>query len=144
MAMECFQRGIIGSNDTGGIRLEWGDEQVITDMLMKVAREKGSEIFLPRACPMPVARIGAGADEYGFHTKGQSFTYNCTQAVAMSLASSVATRGADHLKGHPLPPCIGLQDMLERIFGKDLPKESWSTAARSPRAGWCGGARTIK
>jgi aldehyde:ferredoxin oxidoreductase len=41
----------------------------------------------------------------------------------MSLASSVATRGADHLKGHPFPAMIGLKDMLERIFGKDLPEE---------------------
>jgi aldehyde:ferredoxin oxidoreductase len=122
MAMECFQRGIIGSKDTGGIRLEWGDEQVISDMLMKVARREGFGDLLAESMPDAVERIGAGADEYGFHTKGQSFTYNCTQAVAMSLASSVATRGADHLKGHPFAAMIGLQDMLERIFGKDLPE----------------------
>ncbi len=122
MAMECFQRGIIGSKETGGIRLEWGDEQVISDVLMKVARREGFGDLLAESMPDAVQRIGAGADEYGFHTKGQSFTYNCTQAVAMSLASSVATRGADHLKGHPFAAMIGLQDMLERIFGKDLPE----------------------
>jgi aldehyde:ferredoxin oxidoreductase len=52
-----------------------------------------------------------------------SFTYSCTSAIAMSLASSVATRGADHLKGHPFSAIIGLQGMLERIFGKDMPDE---------------------
>lgn len=122
MAMECFQRGIIGSEETGGIRLEWGDAQVISDMIMKVTRREGFGAVLAESMPDAVQQIGAEASEYGFHTKGQSFTYNCTQAVAMSLASSVATRGADHLKGHPFAAMIGLQDMLERIFGRDLPE----------------------
>ena len=122
MAMECYQRGIIGTEDTGGIHLEWGDERVISDMIMKITRREGFGNILAESMPDAVARIGGNAQEYGFHTKGQSFTYNCTQAIAMSLASSVATRGADHLKGHPFPAMIGLQDMMERIFGKDLPE----------------------
>ncbi len=122
MAMECFQRDIIGSEDTGGVRLEWGNEQVISDMIMKISRREGFGDILAGSMPDAVERLGQGAREYGFHTKGQSFTYNCTQAVAMSLASSVATRGADHLKGHPFAAMIGLQEMLERIFGKDLPE----------------------
>jgi aldehyde:ferredoxin oxidoreductase len=122
MAMECFQRGIIGSEDTDGVNLEWGDEKVISNMIMKVTRREGFGNILAESMPDAVARLGRGAEEYGFHTKGQSFTYNCTQVIAMSLASSVATRGADHLKGHPFPAMIGLQDMLERIFGKNLPE----------------------
>jgi len=122
MAMECYQRGIIGSEDTDGVKLEWGDERVISDMIMKITRREGFGNILAESMPDAVLRIGRGAEDYGFHTKGQSFTYNCTQAIAMSLASSVATRGADHLKGHPFPAMIGLQDMMERIFGKDLPE----------------------
>ena len=48
--------------------------------------------------PMILDKLPPEAREYGFHIKGLSFSYNCEQAVAMSLASSVATRGADHLK----------------------------------------------
>lgn len=122
MAMECYQRGIIGSEDTDGICLEWGDVGVIADMINRIARREGFGNILAESMPDAVARIGEAAKEYGFHTKGQSFTYNCTQAIAMSLASSVATRGADHLKGHPFPAMIGLQEMMERIFGRDLPE----------------------
>jgi len=42
----------------------------------------------------------------------------------MSLASSVATRGGDHLKGHPFAAIIGHQEMLEKMFGKDVPPEA--------------------
>jgi len=122
MAMECYQRGIIGTEDTGGIRLEWGDIQVISDMIKSVTKREGFGNILAESMPEAVSRIGSEAKEYGFHTKGQSFSYNCNQVIALSLASSVATRGADHLKGHPFPAMIGLQEMLERIFGKDLPE----------------------
>ena len=122
MAMECYQRGILGTEDTGGIPLEWGNVEVLSKMILNVAQREGFGNILAESMPDAVARIGGDAKEYGFHTKGQSFTYNCTQAIAMSLASSVATRGADHLKGHPFPAMIGLQEMLERIFGKGLPE----------------------
>ena len=122
MAMECYQRGIIGTEDTGGIHLEWGDIQVISDMIKSVTKREGFGNILAESMPEAVSRIGSEAKEYGFHTKGQSFSYNCNQVIALSLASSVATRGADHLKGHPFPAMIGLQEMLERIFGKDLPE----------------------
>jgi len=113
-------------------------------MIMKISRREGFGSTLAGSMPDAVERLGAGAEEYGFHTKGQSFTYNCTQAVAMSLASSVATRGADHLKGHPFAAMIGLQDMLERISVRTSRRGSSSMETRSARAGWCGGARIIK
>ena len=50
----------------------------------------------------------------------------------MSLASSVAARGADHMKGHPFSALVGSREMLERIFGGDIPDEI--TNSRSPVA----------
>lgn len=123
MAMECWQRGILTAEDTGGIELNWGDVNMISMMLDKISRREGFGNVLADSMPMILKKLKPEAAEYGFHTKGQSFTYNCTQAVAMSLASSVATRGADHLKGHPFPAMIGLEEMLERALGKDLPRE---------------------
>jgi aldehyde:ferredoxin oxidoreductase len=122
-AMECYQRGILTDKDTGGIKLEWGNVKVISELLEKVARREGFGKLLAENMPTILSKLPEEASPYGFHTKGLSFTYNCTQGIAMSLASSVATRGADHLKGHPFAAMIGLQDMLERIFGKGIPEE---------------------
>ena len=123
MVMECYQRGILSSEETDGIEFNWGDVEVISDIMMKVAKREGFGNILAESMPGLISRLSSEAQPYGNHSKGMSFTYSCTSALAMSVASSVATRGADHLKGHPFSGIIGLQDMLERIFGKDIPGE---------------------
>ncbi len=122
MAMECFQRGIITTDDTWGMELKWGDVELVKDLIKKISYRDGIGDLLADSMPMILDKLPPEAREYGFHTKGQSFTYNCEKAIAMSLASSVATRGADHLKGHPFAAMIGLEDMLKMIFGDDLPE----------------------
>lgn len=121
MLMECYQRGIIDKSFTGGLELKWGDIDLIEDLLLKTSSREGIGDLMADSMPMILNKLPEAAREYGFHTKGQSFTYNCEQGIAMSLASSVATRGADHLKGHPFAAMIGLEDMLKTIFGEDLP-----------------------
>lgn len=123
MLMECFQRGIIGTEDTEGMALNWGDVPLISDLMKKAANREGFGNTLAESMPKILSQLSPEAQSYGLHTKGMSFSYNCTQGIALSLASSVATRGADHLKGHPFPAMIGLQDMLEKVFGKDMPPE---------------------
>jgi aldehyde:ferredoxin oxidoreductase len=122
MMMECFQRGIITKDDTWGMELNWGDVDLVEDLIKKISYRDGIGNLLADSMPMILDKLPPEAREYGFHIKGLSFSYNCEQAVAMSLASSVATRGADHLKGHPFAAMIGLEDMLKEIFGDDLPE----------------------
>ena len=121
MAMECFQRGVLGSEETEGIALNWGDVGMVSQMMMKVAKREGFGNILAESIPDMIQRIGPDSKPYGFHTKGMTFPYNRHEVMAMNLASSVAPRGGDHMKGHPFSALIGSKDMLERIFGKDIP-----------------------
>jgi aldehyde:ferredoxin oxidoreductase len=123
MVMECYQRGILSTEESDGIKLDWGDVEMVADIMTKVAKREGFGNILAESMPGLISKLSPEAEPYGNHSKGMSFTYSCTSALAMSVASSVATRGADHLKGHPFSGIIGLQDMLERIFGKDIPSE---------------------
>jgi aldehyde:ferredoxin oxidoreductase len=123
MAMECFQKGILSSEETDGIKLNWGDADLVSDMIVKVAKREGFGNILAESMPAISAKMNPDAKPYCCHTKGMTFSYNCSSALAMTLASSVGTRGADHLKGHPFSGIIGLRDMLERIFGKEIPDE---------------------
>ncbi|KPJ55894.1 MAG: hypothetical protein AMJ42_06005, partial [Deltaproteobacteria bacterium DG_8] len=111
------------TEETGGIKFNWGDVQLVSDMIMKVTKREGFGNILAESMPEIISRINPKAKPYCCHTKGMTFAYSCTSALAMSLASSVGTRGADHLKGHPFSAIIGLRGMLERIFGKDIPDE---------------------
>ena len=122
-AMECFQRGILGTEATGGVQLNWGDDRMVGQMMMQAAKREGFGDILAESTPGMVSHIGPDAEPYGFHTKGMAFTYSCSYGLPMSLASSVASRGGDHLKGHPFSAIIGHREMLEKIFGKDMPDE---------------------
>lgn len=132
MVMECFQRGILGAEETDGISLAWGDAEMVCQMMMKVARREGFGNILAESIPDMVQKIGPDSKPYGFHTKGMTFPYNRKSVMAMNLATSVAARGADHMKGHPFSALTGSRDMLERIFGKDIPDEI--ADAKSPVA----------
>ena len=77
MAMECWQRGILTSEETGGIELKWGDVAVVSKMLDTMSRREGFGDVLADSMPMILARLNPEASQYGFHTKGLSFTYNC-------------------------------------------------------------------
>jgi len=124
ISMECFQRGILGSEATGGIDLNWGNSEAVETLMRKTAQREGFGNLLAENAPTLASRIGPDAEQYGSHTKGMSFPFSCTYALPMSLASSVATRGGDHLKGHPFAAIIGHQEMLEKMFGKDVPPEA--------------------
>ena len=124
IAMECFQRGILGSEATGGLELNWGNNRAVETLMQKTARREGFGNLMAENAPTMASRIGPEAEQYGSHTKGMSFPFSCTYALPMSLASSVATRGGDHLKGHPFAAIIGHQEMLEKMFGKDVPREA--------------------
>jgi aldehyde:ferredoxin oxidoreductase len=132
MAMECVQRGIIGSEDTDGMDFKWGDVNRVAEMIQKIARREGFGTVLADSIPDMIQRLGPESEPYGFHTKGMTFPYNRHAVMAMNLASSVAARGADHMKGHPFSALTGARDMLERIFGKEIPDEIVDT--KSPVA----------
>jgi aldehyde:ferredoxin oxidoreductase len=122
IVMECFQRGILKKEQTEGLEIEWGNVDLIEGLMRKTAKREGFGDVLAEGVREMTKRIGPEAVPYGFHTKGMSFPFSCTIALPMSLASSVATRGGDHLKGHPFAAIIGHEEMLEKMFGKDLPE----------------------
>jgi aldehyde:ferredoxin oxidoreductase len=123
MVMECFQRGILGREDTDGLELKWGDVDAVAEMITRTAKREGFGNILAESIPEMIKRLGPEAQPYGFHTKGMSFPYPAMELTPMSLATAVGVRGADHLKGHPFSALVGNRDMLEKIFGKEIPDE---------------------
>jgi len=123
MAMECYQRGIIGNEDTGGLELKWGDVKLVCELMGAIAHREGFGRVLADSIPDMIGQLGPASEPYGFHTKGMTFPYNRHAVMAMNLASSVAVRGADHMKGHPFSALTGAREMLERVFGKEIPDE---------------------
>ncbi len=115
-AMELFEKGIIDEKDTEGLKLTWGNEEAVTELIKQiVSREKFGNI-LAEGVKKAASIIGRGAEKYALHVKGlEPPAYEIRTAKAFGLGWAVATRGADHLAALPnfellgYPPEVGIK-----------------------------------
>jgi aldehyde:ferredoxin oxidoreductase len=70
-AIECYENGIISTNDTDGIELNWGNHQAIIAMTEKLAKREGFGDVLADGVKRAAEKIGGGADQYAIHVGGQ-------------------------------------------------------------------------
>ncbi len=70
-AMECYERGIIGKEETGGIELTWGNAPAMVAMLEQMVRREGLGEVLADGVARAAMQIGRGAEKYAMHVHGQ-------------------------------------------------------------------------
>jgi aldehyde:ferredoxin oxidoreductase len=103
MAFECYQRGILTRKDTDGLKLEWGDQKTIFDLIRKVVYREGFGAILAEGCLNAAKKIGKGAEKYAYHIKGKSHPDRLTAYIPAVLGFALASRGWDHLRGTVFP-----------------------------------------
>jgi len=105
-AAELYERGIISSQDTGGIELGFGLADSFIQLTELIAYRKTSFADLlaegtKRACE----KLGRDSCRYAVHVKGLELpAYDPRAAPAMGLSYAVADRGGDHLRSWPIGP----------------------------------------
>ena len=100
-AMELFQRGIIGSGQTGGLDLTWGNYPVLEKLLFMTARRQGfGDTIADSAQAVRRGKYPQQALNYRMAVKGlfQSDPHDARILKAFALGLAVATRGMDHLR----------------------------------------------
>ncbi len=96
-AIECFERGLITTADTGGIELRWGDAEAMVAMLERTLRREGLGDILAEGSFRAAERIGGDAGRYVMAVKGQEFPAHMPQVKAsLALVYAVNPYGADH------------------------------------------------
>jgi len=70
-AFECFERGILTSDDTGGLELRWGDGKAVVALLLMMAERRGVGDILADGVALAAKRLGKGAGELAVHAGGQ-------------------------------------------------------------------------
>jgi aldehyde:ferredoxin oxidoreductase len=70
-AMECYDRGIIGKEETEGIELNWGKSSAILELLEKMVRREGLGEVLADGVKKASERIGKSTEEFAMHVHGQ-------------------------------------------------------------------------
>ncbi|MFO7797933.1 MAG: aldehyde ferredoxin oxidoreductase family protein [Promethearchaeati archaeon] len=70
-AVECFENGIIGLDDTEGLMLKWGNSDAYVELLKKMINRQGIGDILADGSKKASEQIGKGSEKYAIHSLGQ-------------------------------------------------------------------------
>ena len=98
-AMECFQRGILDERDTDGLRLEWGDAEVVLELMRKMTFREGFGDILAEGSARAADIVRRDSGYYAMHIKGQDLYEPCRASLGWCLGTTTSTRGGGHTTG---------------------------------------------
>ena len=101
-ATDCYKRGILTKDDTDGLELDWGAEDVALEVLSKINSREGFGNLLAEGLARAAKKLGRGSEYFAQTIKGRpSLEAGVRGTYGTALASVTSTRGADHLRGWP-------------------------------------------
>jgi len=127
--MEAFEKGYITEEDTGGIRLEWGDIDTSMKVLDMMSRREGFGDLLAEGNIRVAEKLGVGMDIVP-HCRGlEHISVDPRIALGFSLGYAMSTRGSDHLKNYScleFPGCAQSRAyQVDEIFEEKTAKKFW-------------------
>ena len=103
-AMECYENGILTTEDTGGIELKWGDADAVIQMIHKIARREGIGDLLADGVKRAAQKLGPQAEPFAMHVKGQELPMHEPRGKkGVGLAYAISPTGADHMEAEHDP-----------------------------------------
>jgi aldehyde:ferredoxin oxidoreductase len=113
-AMELHEKGILSKEESGGIELNFGNDEAMIMLLRLMAFREGIGDILADGTKAAAQKIGKGSDKYAMHVKGLELPgYDVRGAKAHGLNYATSYTGADHNRGYA----------FQEIFGIPIPYE---------------------
>jgi len=137
-AMELYEKGIIDKETTGGINLEWGNEDAVFEMIRKIAEREDFGNILAEGFEGAIAKIGKDSAYYAIQIKGMGSIISDDRPVpSFALGIATATRGADHLRSRPAVDLYGLpEEFLTETYGGKISSDYTSSEGKSRMIWW--------
>ncbi|MFH1266283.1 MAG: aldehyde ferredoxin oxidoreductase family protein [Planctomycetota bacterium] len=86
-AIECFENGLIGLEETGGIELRWGSAEAIVEITRAIARREGFGAVLADGTKKAAERIGQGSEQYAVNVGGEELPMHDPRLVPGAATS---------------------------------------------------------
>ncbi len=97
-AMECYERGLIGPDDTDGLELRFGNGDALLAMIERIARRQGLGDLLSQGSKRAAQTIGQGSEDFAVQIKGQEVAMHDPRVkYGHGLGIAVSPTGADHM-----------------------------------------------
>lgn len=104
-AMECFEKGILTKDDTGGRDINFGDAELIVDLVHLIGKREGFGNLLAEGSMRMAEKLGQGSEHFAMHVKGLELPAYDSRAVQMTgLTYATANRGGDHVTAYVQGP----------------------------------------
>lgn len=75
-AMECYENGLITSDDADGLQLDWGNAHAIVALTEKIAKREGFGAVLADGPAKAAERIGKGSEKYVMAVRGKGIAFH--------------------------------------------------------------------
>jgi aldehyde:ferredoxin oxidoreductase len=106
-AMECFERGILTPEMTGGRPIRFGDAAAVVELVDLIARREGVGDLLAEGSRRMAERLGQGSERFAMQVKGLELpAYDPRAAKITGLGYVTANRGGDHMTGYVQGPAF--------------------------------------
>ncbi|MFH1032139.1 MAG: aldehyde ferredoxin oxidoreductase family protein [Chloroflexota bacterium] len=112
-AMECFEKGLLNTKDTGGIELKFGNTEAMLKVIELIGQRKGIGDLLAEGSARAALRIGRGAQQYAMQVKGlEAGMHEPRAKPGLGLGFMVNPMGADH--------CCNLHDSAYNVNNRPV------------------------
>jgi aldehyde:ferredoxin oxidoreductase len=117
-AIDCYQKGILQPEDTGGMPLAWGDAECVLELLRMISLREGFGSLLANGVKEASRFVGRGSEYYAIHCKGQDNVDAIRAAKGWGFGNVVSLRGGRHLDGAPTTEHQAISSELgEKLYG---------------------------
>jgi len=97
-AMECYERGILTDKDTDGIKLNFGNAEVMVQMVKMIGKREGLGDILAEGVKRASDKLKNGSDKFAMHVKGVEIPMHEPRLKkGMGLGYAISPTGAEHM-----------------------------------------------
>ncbi len=133
-AFECYEKGLITKEDTGGLELTWGNGYAMVKMAEKIAYRDGLGDILADGVKEASRRIGKGSEAFAIHVKGVDSVDPYRAGKGFGFGVSISPIGGRHLRGAVSNPEVtgprglkwsiqGTENIPEAVYWQSKSKE---------------------
>jgi len=99
-AMECYEKGIITVEDTGGVPFEWGSAEAILHGIEIIVNKRHIGAILADGVRAAAEKLGGGSEEFAIHIKGlEGPAHDPRSGKMLGVTYATGNRGMCHI--HP-------------------------------------------
>ncbi len=96
--MECFERGILTAEDTGGLEFRWGNGDVLVQAIELIAHRQDFGSVLAEGVARMSEKFGPETEPFNLTVKGQELPMHEPRLKhALGVGYAIAPMGADHM-----------------------------------------------